>query len=529
MENQPKVITFGALGKYDNLRPQVKPVKATYKEMTEMRDQGKLIPGQYYQITDYVTTVNEPLNPNARSAVHQFDILVRADSATVLNEQAWAVRHDGDTYFKDARLEAWELKYRLDNLQWSKQAGTYVTDEDNGYTFQVVGDITLSGHTYKLLQGFGMYVEDWSDYALMETVAEGEQIICYYGNPEGFDPEAPEVVGTASGIEEVTESGRGTITWMKDEHGNECPYDFKNMQFKRWMTTDSVSGREELGGKYMVADPDNCPQGLSVEDTEDFIWAYTFSSDNSGGEQTDFSLTAEHKVRDNVMNPYDGGLPNNVMFGEHNYGNSFGANCYDNSWGNYCYYNSWGNYCQHNSWGNRCQYNSWGNYCQNNSWGNGCSRNSWGNNNWYNSWGNGCYGNSWGNECYYNSWGINCYYNSWGNGCQHNSWGNNNWYNSWGNGCQYNSWGNNCYCNSWGNECYYNSWGNNVTTTTVFDGVQHTQITTENVKNAQVLNGVAGTLSSRMTLTFASNKAYTQVAAKTSEGALKIYVPGDLA
>ena len=529
MENQPKVITFGRLNKYDELRPQVKPVKATYEEMTEMRDQGKLIPGQYYQITDYVTTVNEPLNPNARSAGHPFDILVRADSADTLNEQAWAVKHEGDTYFEDARLEAWELKYRLDNVQWSKQAGTYVTDEEKGYTFLVVGDITLSGHTYKLLQGFGMYVEDWSDYALMETVAEGEQIICYYGVPEEFDPEEPEVVGTASGVEEVTESGRGTITWMKDEHGNECPYDFKNMQFKRWMTTDSVSGREELGGKYMVADPDNCPQGLSVEDTEDFIWAYTFSSDNSGGEQTDFSLTAEHKVRDNVMNPYDGGLPNNVMFGEHNYGNSFGANCYDNSWGNYCYYNSWGNYCQHNSWGNRCQYNSWGNYCQNNSWGNGCSRNSWGNNNWYNSWGNGCYGNSWGNECYYNSWGINCYYNSWGNGCQHNSWGNNNWYNSWGNGCQYNSWGNNCYCNSWGNECYYNSWGNNVTTTTVFDGVQHTQITTENVKNAQVLNGVAGTSSSKLTLTFAANKTYTQVAAMTSANALKIYVPGDLA
>ena len=77
------------------------------------------------------------------------------------------MRHDGDTYFKDARLEAWELKYRLDNVQWSKQAGTYVTDEDNGYTFLVVGDITLSGHTYKLLQGFGMYVDDWSDYALM--------------------------------------------------------------------------------------------------------------------------------------------------------------------------------------------------------------------------------------------------------------------------------------------------------------------------------------------------------------------------
>ena len=475
MENQPKVITLGALGKYDNLRPQVKPVKATYEEMTEMRDQGQLIPGQYYQITDYVTTVNGATITNARSAGHQFDILVRADSATVLNEQAWAVKHDGDTYFKDARLEAWQLKYRLDNVQWSKQAGTYVTDEDNGYTFLVVGDITLSNHTYKLLQGFGMYVEDWSDYALMETVAEGEQIICYYGNPEGFEPEAPEVVGTASGIEEVTEAGKGTITWMKDEHANECPYDFKNIQYKRYMTTDSVNRLVALGGRYMVADPYNCPQDLSVEDAEDFIWAYTFSSDNAGGEQTDYSLTAEHQVHDNVFRPYSGGLPNNVMFGEHNYSNSFGTEC--------CY----------NSWGNRCKSNSWGNDCHNNSWGNNCYNNSWVNN---------CSVNSWGNYCYYNSWGNDCYSNSWGN---------------------------NCSVNSWGNDCYSNSWVDEVTYSTVFDGVQYTQITTTKVKFVQVLNGVQGTSSSKLTLTFAANKTYTQVAAKTSAGALKIYIPGDLA
>ena len=511
MENQPKVITFGALSKYDNLRPQVKPVKATYEEMTEMRDQGKLIPGQYYQITDYVTTVNGATITNARSAGHPFDILVRADSVSTLNEQAWAVRHDGDTYFKDARLEAWELKYLLDNVQWSKQAGTYVTDEENGYTFQVIGDITLSGHTYKLLQGFGMYVDDWSDYALMETVAEGETIYCYYGDPEDFDPEKPEVVGTASGIEEVMEAGKGTIIYMKDEHGNEAPYDFKNIQYKRWMATDSVSGREGLGGNYMVSGPDNCPNGLSVEDAEDFIWAYTFSSDNAGGEQTDYSLTAAHQVHDNVMKPYSGGLPNNVMFGESNHSNRFGFNCYNNSWGNGCSSNSWGNQCNNNSWGNGCSSNSWGNECTNNSWGN------W---NQYNSWGNQCNNNSWGNQCTYNSWGNNCYYNSWGNQCT---------YNSWGNECYNNSWGNGCTDNSWGNWNQYNSWGNNVTQSTLFEGVQYTQITTENVKNVQVLNGVAGTSSSKLTLTFAANKTYTQVAAMTSAGALKIYVPGDLA
>ena len=376
MENQPKVITLGALGKYDNLRPQVKPVKATYEEMTEMRNQGKLIPGQYYQITDYVTTVNGPLNPNARSAGHPFDILVRADSANTLNEQAWAVRHDGDTSFDGARLEAWELKYRLDNVQWSKQTGTYVTDEENGYTFLVIGDITLSGHTYKLLQGFGMYVDDWSDYALMETVAEGEQIICYYGLPEEFDPEEPEVVGTASGVEEVTEAGTGTITWMKDEHGNEAGYDFKNIQLKRWKVTDSMGGRTGFTDTYLGV-LDNTAEKLSVEDAEDFIWAYTFSSDAMGGEQTDYSLDGSHSVYDNVIKDMsDGSLPDNVFFGENCYANTLSQNCWYNSFSQGCNINSFSQYCQNNSFSQYCSYNSFSQYCSYNSFSQNCRNNS---------------------------------------------------------------------------------------------------------------------------------------------------------
>ena len=280
---------------------EVKPILKTWAQLKDARDAGNLIPGQYYRITDYVTTVNGATITNARSAGHPFDILVRADSVSTLNEQAWAVRHDGDTYFKDARLEAWELKYRLDNVQWSKQAGTYVTDEENGYTFLVVGDITLSGHTYKLLQGFGMYVEDWSDYALMETVAEGEQIICYYGDPEGFDPEEPEVVGTASGVEEVTEAGKGTIVYMKDEWGNEAGYDFKNIQQKRWKVTDELE-RDSLDGKYLGV-LNSLPEKLSIEDESDFIWAYLYSVYNyAGGTQdtTDHSLTG--KVHEMVTN-----------------------------------------------------------------------------------------------------------------------------------------------------------------------------------------------------------------------------------
>lgn len=56
----------------------------------------------------------------------------------------------------------------------------------------------------------------------------------------------------------------------------------------------------------------------------------------------------------------------------------------------------------------------------------------------------------------------------------------------------------------------------------------YTKITTAKVKNCQVLNGVAGTDSNnKLTLNFAAQKNYTQVACLSSSGALLIYVPGD--
>ena len=507
--------------------PEMTPIRITHADLKAMRDAGNLTPGQLYRITDYVTTVNGATIPNARSAGHLFDILVRADSVSTLNEQALAVRHEGDTYFNDARLEAWQLNYRLDNVQWSKQAGTYVTDEENGYTFLVVGDITLSGHTYKLLQGFGMYVEDWSDYALMETVAEGEQIFCYYGDPEEFDPEEPEVVGTASGVEEVTESGRGTITWMKDEHGNECPYDFKNIQYKRYMATDSVSGRDGLGGKYMVADPDNCPQGLSVEDTEDFIWAYTFSSDNSGGEQTDYSLTAEHQVHDNVMKSngselnnitFFGNSNNNMSFGNSNNGMSFGNSNLSMSFGNSNNNMSFGNYNGNMSFGNSNRSMSFGNYNGNMSFGNYNGNMSFGNGNNDMSFGNENNGMSFGNENNGMSFGNNCYSMSFGNNCYRMSFGKN---------CDSMSFGNSNRSMSFGNGNSDMSFGNDCKNGTITEGVQYVDILA-NTWNFQLLNGLAGTSSSHLVPSFATQKAYTQVACKNSSGQLKIYVPGDL-
>lgn len=437
-----------------------KPI--TYSALKALRDGGNLVPGTWYRITDYHTTVL-PLITDVRSADYQFDVIVRADDASHLNENGYAAHHEGDEYFAACKLEAWELQYRLDNENWSRVAGTFIEDDGDGYHMRKLGTVEVEGETYILWDAS----EFTEDYEITRAVSEDDEVGTEL---KGYDPETGEILddGWSSSIAskfDVEGDGQGTILMLKDEYGNQCPYDFKSIQFKRWAVTDSQQGRDGLDGKYMGV-LNNVPANISIEDEDDFIWAYTFSSDATGSEdQVDYSLDGTHWVYGNVlaMAPDAMNDLNDIVFyGEYNYGNRFGVNCY------------------RNSFGNNCGGNSFGNGCQNNSFGNGCNNNSFGN---------------------------SCFQNSFGNYFQNNS---------------------------FGNSCTYNSFGNYCQTITVFDGVQNCSVTggsqSAPVKNAQILNGTAGaSAQNKLTIAFAANKAYTQVAAKTTAGALKIFNPADLA
>ena len=60
----------------------------TYEDLKTMRDNGHLLSGEQYRITDFVTTTSQE---NTQPAGHPFDIIVVADSANTLNENARAV------------------------------------------------------------------------------------------------------------------------------------------------------------------------------------------------------------------------------------------------------------------------------------------------------------------------------------------------------------------------------------------------------------------------------------------------------
>ena len=411
-------------------------VKITWSELKSLRDNSQLVAGQQYRITDYTCTTTQPAT---KSAGHVFDIIVTADSESVLNEEARAIQHDGDTYFANCNLNAWKIWYRIDN-------------DTNRFA--------------------------WAD----------------------------------------STNGKGVIYRMIDDFGNDCPYDFKNIQFYRqW---------DEAKQLWCTIPTDNTG-----------VPCYTFSSkgDSSTASFTDMSLSASNDVYSNVIKEYikynkqtlsKQTLNNICFFGLVCNENIFGVDCYENTFGNQCINNSFGNSCYANSFRNDLWHNSFGNRCENNSFGSGCS---------YNTFGDYLTYNTFGDDCDFNSFGSDCYRNSFGNSCDHNSFGNGCYRISFGNGCDHNSFGNGCHNIKFATDSsatttyafYQNNHFGDGCQCILFKGAETASVESR-VQNYNFAQGLQGTDSAYLTIDGKRNRAYETKVAKNSSGTLKIYCEADL-
>lgn len=91
--------------------------KITYAELLRKTEDAELIPGDWYQITDYKSYFISDANlfENDGVITHQFDVLVFAISNNALSENAKATVHNDDyTYYGDG-IHSWILKYYLYN------------------------------------------------------------------------------------------------------------------------------------------------------------------------------------------------------------------------------------------------------------------------------------------------------------------------------------------------------------------------------------------------------------------------------
>ena len=346
----------------------VNAVQITYAELKSLRDAGKLVPGTQYRITDYTCTTTQN---GTKSAGHQFDIIVTADDESTLNEVARAVKHEGDAYFANNDLNAWQIWYCLDNdttrFAWA--------DATNG-----------KGVIYRMIDEFNNDVPyDFKNIQFYRKWDSGKSL-----------------------WSTISSDNTGVPCYTFSSSGNSATTSFTDTSLLA-----SFSVYSNTIGKYVN---DNKQTLNNICFFGNSCYSNTFGNDcyNNTFGNSCYSNTFGNSCYSNTFG-------NNCFsntFGDSCFSNTFGNSCYNNIFGNICYRNAFGGDCRSNIFGNNCYNNIFGNNFQENTFGNKCYSNTFGNNCANNTFGNNCWGNTFGDYCLRNTFGNNCYSNTFGNSCK---------------------------------------------------------------------------------------------------------------
>ena len=188
-------------------------------------------------------------------------------------------------------------------------------------------------------------------------------------------------------------NGKGVIYRMIDEFGNDCPYDFKNIQFKR-KTINGIYSGESLGTSNWVYTFNlyNIQQNMQRGD------ASVLGNQLGNGDIGSVTGVHDNKIDNYVIyNDPDASssfaypilkLPNNVFLTtsigsgdvyddeyEGCYGNKIGINCFNNTFGAACHNNILGSGSNRNDFAKRCKNNKLGNECYYNHFNDNCYSN----------------------------------------------------------------------------------------------------------------------------------------------------------
>lgn len=98
--------------------------QVTYSELVELRDNGELVSGKYYRITDYVATANSESNYTPTNI--PLDVIVMALTEDTLCQEGYAVKRSGYTYDSELNNELkttikiyYSLDNDIDNFGWA--------------------------------------------------------------------------------------------------------------------------------------------------------------------------------------------------------------------------------------------------------------------------------------------------------------------------------------------------------------------------------------------------------------------------
>jgi len=441
-------------------------VSITYSELLALANGGQLTPGTWYRITDYQCTTTQD---GTQSAGHAFDIIVRADDASRLNENAFAAHHEGDTYFQDCDLEAWVLKYCVTNdtnrFAWAdaengKGVVFYMKDEwsnECGYDFK---NILFANSGVSPSPDPGPE----PDPGPKGATRDGEVGYCYTFTWVTEDG----VIQDATIVCQTMDNGEGMYMGVTGNVIKEC-----------YMPVAYEGG----GGD----DPGTGP--LSSINTRG-VKGVSMKTDSK-------SLAKNRDGESGSLKLY---LPFNMFI-----------NTFEDAGGEYCFG------CVSNEIGANSYMIKFGTWCSMMSFGNGNFGLSFGNENYDMTFGNDNYDMTFGNG----NFGL-----SFGNFNSNLSFGNENYDMTFGNFNSNLSFGNYNGGLSFGNDNYDMTFGNNIRYVTVFDGAGNCDVTGTDsgyVQYAQILNSVGS--NGHVTINFAKGKLYTQVAGLDNSGNLVIWNP----
>ncbi len=401
-------------------------VPITYAALKTLKDESRLVKGVFYRITDFVTTTAQE---ETQSADWPFDIIVMATDTDKLSEIAYATQHDGDTYFAQAKLNAWKLKYCFENdadrFAWAD------VNYGKGVIYELEDEFNNKcGYDFKNIMFKRYLVENCDDCPSL--------VGRYYGLKQvGQDVYLP----TMSEISTAAESWRFTFSL-----GEESDYS---------MTDCRGSSKVCFGNQvnnYKIDAKSYLPNVVFLNNTTDsFCYGNILFSENT------HSITIGGNCR---LNSFGGNCYANVfgddfstnIFGNGCFNNIFGNNCYDNVVGNNCYDNIIKDMFSMNIVGNYFSSNTIGSGAQSNAFGNGCSENYCEDN---------CSNNTFSHWCYCNYMGNNIQYNTFDSFCSSNTLGDDCTYNTFGKSCSGNTLRGNCSFNTFGCNCYSNVFGKN--------------------------------------------------------------------
>ena len=466
-------------------------VEITYSEIKALANGSQLIPGCLYRITDYVTKINGVYDlsavagqtayaPYCKSAEHAFDLIVTAIDESTLDEHAVATQHEGDTYFANNDLEAWDIKYTIENdptkYMWAdatngKGVIFHMRDEygnEAGYDFKNLlvlayaltgrdgyeGDLAYDaskqpkryGSSYAVFNVFGEYLESGS-----------------YAPP--FDKYDFAVGANILGIIQFSEI---TDTFLTTFNAG-LYYTFDVLSSD--LTTHTDGSLNNSYGRVI---------GNVIEPCTDVL--YTFLNRSSSPMGLNCTIFENFDVSSNYRNAFNHISGNAYMniFGDSCFGNDVGEFAYGNVFGNECNSNTFGDSCNSNTLGSGCEYNifkangklnTFGRYCFYNTFGS-CSSNVFGDNCNFNTFGDGCESNRFGNSCGSNIFGDGCGSNTFGGGCGSNTFKSSCYSNIFGDGCNFNTFEDGCDSNTFGIGCTSNTFGFDCGSNT-FDGGCH--------------------------------------------------------